>query len=118
MEGGADCADSERCNAVIASGGGTNIGLPTTLAEYFKGDYTGSAIIDPNAKNNPGLYDSNVVYVPYCTADFHAGQQTGPIRLPNNNHNSSEFWFNGHHVISAAIDFIIAKHAGARCGYM
>ena len=105
LEGGPDCADGERCAQVLRSGGGSNAGLPATLEEYFAGDWSGAAILDPNPTANPPLHGASVAYVPYCTADFHAGTRTTPV--------NGTFWFNGHHVVHAAVDFVLAHGAGA-----
>ena len=101
LEGGSDCADGERCAAVLAAGRGTDAGLPPTLAQYFGGKWDGAALIDPSADANPDFHDANVAYLPYCTADFHAGTRTAPV--------NGSYWFTGHHVVAAAVDFMLAN---------
>ena len=105
LEGGPDCGTQDRCQSVLNNGGGTNKGLPISMRKYFADDYAGSAIIDPDKAKNPDFWDANVAYIPYCTADFHAGQRTAPV--------NSSFWFTGHYVIAAAVDFLQAQGVAA-----
>ena len=105
LEGGPDCADAARCAQVLRSGGGTNAALPATLEAYFAGDWSGAALLDPSPAANPVLSGASVAYVPYCTADFHAGTRTAPV--------NGTYWFGGHHVVLAAVEFVLARGAGA-----
>jgi hypothetical protein len=55
LEGGPDCADGARCASVLSAGGGTDAGLPPTLAAYFDGQWAGAALIDPSPAANPDV---------------------------------------------------------------
>lgn len=62
LEGGGACFDDVTCLANPAN------------ADLWKSEPTGG-ILNPSDANNP-LRDWNLVYVPYCTGDVHAGTRT------------------------------------------
>jgi hypothetical protein len=100
MEGGNDCASGDRCQEVVAKGGGTSKGRPPTLEQYFSGfSYGGAVLVDPAEKNNPDFFSAHHIYLPYCTCDFHAGQQTDTV--------NGTYWFQGHHIVSAVVNFLL-----------
>lgn len=66
MEGGNYCWDEITCNAGLASH------FTTGFDRAKFGNGQGSGIFDRASPSNP-YKDSTIVYIPYCTGDFHSG---------------------------------------------
>ncbi len=67
MEGGGACFDFVSCIAVAHSGG-FNAGTLAAVAD----SYGSNGIFDRDDPDNP-VADWNMVFIPYCTGDVHAG---------------------------------------------
>jgi len=85
LEGGGACFDANTCNlASSANVDGTNL----TLSQPGTGANINSAkkaltegIFDRSNGENP-IRDWNIVYVPYCTGDTHAGTRESAVDVP------------------------------------
>lgn len=107
LEGGGSCADYDSCWGAH----------PTALhmAGYGKADFQaepklGNYVIlshDPNS-GNP-LYDANMVFVPYCTGDFHSGYNMS--RLSGTGGGQDTYFWGGRD-----LDLFLAKVAAALPG--
>lgn len=93
LEGGGMCWDENTCGAGLAS--------------YFTSGYNGttfagqaSGIFDRTKANNP-YKSSTIVYVPYCTGDYHSGDVVGGV--------NKTLHFNGR--INLALDLAKIKAA-------
>jgi hypothetical protein len=86
LEGGGACFDANTCNlASSANVEGSNL---TALFAPGTGANINSArkaltegIFDRTKTQNP-IRDWNIVYVPYCTGDTHAGTRESPVDVP------------------------------------
>jgi len=86
LEGGGACFDANTCNlASSANVDGTNL---SAISEPGTGANINSAkraltegIFDRSNGENP-IRDWNIVYVPYCTGDTHAGTRESAVDVP------------------------------------
>lgn len=77
LSGGGACWDKTTCEKGYAS--------RLTRVEEYQNWNSGKGIFNATAKNNPFASDYNVVTVPYCTGDVHAGDREanyGTARAP------------------------------------
>jgi Pectinacetylesterase len=85
LEGGGGCFDANTCNlASSANVDGTNLNLsaPGTGANINSARTAlTEGIFDRANPENP-IRDWNIVYVPYCTGDTHAGNQEVAVDVP------------------------------------
>jgi hypothetical protein len=69
LEGGGACFNAATCAISLASFGSAEFNA-------WAGTVGQTGIFDPNNGENP-VQDWNAIYVPYCSADVHAGDATG-----------------------------------------
>mmetsp|Transcript_38178 Transcript_38178/g.105244 ORF Transcript_38178/g.105244 Transcript_38178/m.105244 type:complete len:466 (+) Transcript_38178:58-1455(+) len=106
LDGGPDCTTAKQCRSLLAAGGSGSGRLRPTLEEHLGNRHPAEAdLLSPDPSRNPLFFDANVIHVPYCSADFHAGQRGRPLAL----NGSARALFAGRHVVEAAVDY--ALHA-------
>ncbi|MGC8550124.1 MAG: pectin acetylesterase-family hydrolase [Acidobacteriaceae bacterium] len=106
LEGGHDCYDNASCSAraanqphlISTAGFATNPSSAPSL----------TGMLSSNPSENPDFYDASVVRIAYCSSDDWSGAKSGSGAF---NPNDDTTWnFQGHAIVKAVIDDLIANH--------
>lgn len=112
FSGGGACWDDPTCSAPITISAAFMHGdekdlkafyYPTVI-DFFDRFLTGGAI-NKERENNP-FKDWNVVFIPYCTGDFHVGNVTTTYKVGNK---ETEVHHNGRNNTLAALEWVYAN---------
>ena len=93
LQGGGACFDEASCTARAKTHLGTSKG-------WAESEQPSHPVLSSNVTENPVFADANVVFVPYCTGDVHAGQRANA---------SAATWglyFSGHRNLDAIVSHL------------
>lgn len=103
--GGGACWDAETCSRPISVSSADGFYFPY-IWEILRGILDG--IFKRDNPNNP-FRDWTVVYIPYCTADFHIGASTNTYTTDDGK--SVTIHYNGRQNVTEALDWVYATFA-------
>ena len=97
LNGGGLCTHEADCTARAA----TDLGTSTVFPKTFP--LASVALLSPDARNP--FRNWNLLFLPYCSGDMHAGQRTTA-----DNVTTWGLYFSGFHNVMATVDFMSAHH--------